>query len=108
MRYAVIKTGGKQYKVSEGEALLIEKIDGKEGEAVVFDEVLLLADEKKVKIGQPLVKGAKVKGTILSQVKGEKIRVAKFKSKSRYRRVKGHRQQLTKVQITKIYGKDKG
>lgn len=108
MRYAVIKTGGKQYKVSEGETLLVEKIDGKKDEAVVFNEVLLLADEKKVKIGQPQVEGAKVKGVILDQVKGEKIRVAKFRAKSRYRRVKGHRQRLTKVQITKIYGKDKG
>lgn len=108
MKYAVIKTAGKQYRVSEDEILLIEKIDGKEGEVVVFGEVLLLVDEKKVKIGQPLVKGAKIKATILGQIKGEKIRVAKFRAKSRYRKVKGHRQSLTKVKIVKIYGKDKG
>lgn len=104
MKYAVIRTGGKQYKVCEGEELLVEKIEAEKKKTVDFDEVLLLVDGKKVHLGQPLVKGVKVKAKILEQIKGEKIRVAKFRAKSRYRRVKGHRQRLTKVKIEKIYG----
>jgi len=104
MKYAVIKTGGKQYKVNEGDELLIEKIEAKEGDSLTLDQVLLLVDEKKVKVGQPLVKEAKVKVKILAQTKGEKIRVAKFRAKSRYRKVKGHRQRLTKIKIVKING----
>ncbi len=104
MKYAVIKTGGKQYKVSEGEELFIEKIAGKNGDSVVFDQVLLLVNEKKADIGRPLVEKAKVKAKILAQTRGKKIRVAKFKAKSRYRRVKGHRQALTQVKIEKIHG----
>ncbi|MBL7150873.1 50S ribosomal protein L21 [Candidatus Microgenomates bacterium] len=107
MKYAIIKICGKQYKVSEGEEILVEKLEAEKGEAVVFDEVLLLANEKTLKIGQPLVEKAKVKAKVLEQVKGEKIRVAKFRSKSKYRKVKGHRQRLTKIKIEKIYGKDK-
>lgn len=108
MKYTIIKIGGKQYKVSEGDELLVEKIEGKKGDSIVFDQVFLLVDDGKVNIGQPLVKGAKVGAKILEQTKGEKIRVVKFKAKSRYRRVKGHRQRLTKVKIERIYGKDKG
>ena len=104
MKYAVIKTGGKQYKVAEGDEIEIEKIDGEKGEKVVFEEVLLVVDDKEIKIGQPLVEKAKVKAEIVDQIKGEKIRVAKFRAKSRYRRVKGHRQRLTKVKIEKING----
>ncbi len=107
MKYAVIKTGGKQYRVSEGDELFIEKIEIEEGKSFAFDQVLLLVDEKKVEVGQPLVKGAKVKVKILAQVRGEKIRVAKFRAKSRYRKVKGHRQRLTKIKIEKIYGQNK-
>lgn len=107
MKYAVFKTGGKQYRVSEGEEIFVEKIPGKKGDSAVFDQVLLLVDDKTVDIGLPLIKGAKVKAKILEQAKGEKIRVAKFRAKSRYRRVKGHRQRLTKVKIEKIYGKGK-
>lgn len=102
MKYAIIRTGGKQYQVREEEALLVEKIEAEN--SVIFDEVLLLVDDKKVKIGQPRVEGAKVKAKILGQIKGEKIRVAKFKAKSRYRKVKGHRQRLTKVKIERVYG----
>lgn len=107
MKYAVVKTSGKQYKVSEGEEILVEKIGAKEGDSIVFDQVFLLIDDKKVEIGQPLVKRARVKAKILEQLKGEKIRVAKFRAKSRYRKVKGHRQRLTKVKIEKIYGQNK-
>lgn len=102
MKYAIIRTGGKQYQVKGGEELLVEKIEA--AKTVVFDEVLLLVEDKEVKIGQPRVEGAKVKAKIIEQIKGEKIRVAKFRAKSRYRRVKGHRQRLTKVKIEKIYG----
>lgn len=107
MKYAVIRTGGKQYKVVEGEEILVEKLPGEKGDSVVFDQVLLLVDDKKIDIGQPLVEKAGVKAKVLEQAKGEKIRVVKFKAKSRYRRVKGHRQRLTKVKIGKMYGKDK-
>ncbi len=100
--YAVIKTGGKQYKVSEGEILEIDKIEGKADQKIDFSDVLLVADSDKAEIGQPLVTGAKVEAKIIDQVKGEKIRVARFKSKVRYRKVRGFRAQLTKVQIEKI------
>ena len=100
--YAVIKTGGKQYKVSEGEILEIDKIEGKKDQKIDFSDVLLVADGDKVEIGQPMVLEAKVTAKIIDQVKGEKIRVARFKSKVRYRKVKGFRAQLTKVQIEKI------
>ena len=107
MKYAIIRTGGKEYKVSEGEEILIEKLSGKKGDSVVFDQVLLLVDDKKIDIGQPLVEKARVKAKVLEQAKGEKIRVVKFRAKSRYRRVKGHRQKLTKIRIEKVYGKGK-
>jgi large subunit ribosomal protein L21 len=109
MKYAVIKTGGKQYRVAEGDEIEIEKIDTPEGKTLTFDEVLLLVDDKKTKIGQPKVARAKVKAKVLSHLakvlshlKGKKIRVATYKAKSRYRRVKGHRQQLTRVKISSI------
>ncbi len=104
MKYAVIQTGGKQYRVSEGDELLVEKIEAEKGAQIDFDQVLLVAGDKKIMVGQPLVAGAKVKAKVLDQVKGEKIRVAKFRAKSRYRKVKGHRQRLTKIKIIKING----
>lgn len=100
--YAVIKTGGKQYKVSEGEILEIDKIEGKKDQKINFSDVLLVADGDKVEIGQPQVPEAKVTAKIIDQVQGEKIRVARFKSKVRYRKVRGFRAQLTKVKIEKI------
>lgn len=102
MKYAVIRTGGKQYKVSEGDVLEIEKIEGKEKDKIVLDQVLLVRQEKKLLIGKPFLAKAKVKAEILAQFKDKKIRVAKFKAKSRYRRVRGHRQQKTKIKILKI------
>jgi len=102
MKYAVIQTGGKQYKVSEGKTLEVEKLPGKAKAKLTFDKVLLVVDGKKISLGQPLVKTAKVTAQILEQKKGDKIRVAKFKAKSRYRRVQGHRQLLTKLMINKI------
>jgi len=102
MKYAVIKIAGSQYKVSEGEELEVNKIDGDKGEKLTFDKILLVVDEKKRKIGNPLIKGAKVTAEILDQFKGKKIRVATYKAKSRYRRVIGHRSQLTKIRINEI------
>jgi large subunit ribosomal protein L21 len=99
---AVIKTGGKQYLVSPGSKIKIEKIAGKEGKETTFKEVLLLEKNKKVEIGTPLVKGAKVVGKILSQGKDKKVIVFKYKPKTRYKKKTGHRQLFTEVEITKI------
>jgi len=99
--FAVIKTGGKQYKVQEGDVLSIEKLETKEGE-VVFDDVLLVANDKDVKVGKPNVSGAKVQAKVLEEGKGKKKMVFRYHSKTRYRKKKGHRQPYTKVQITKI------
>ncbi|MCL5435004.1 MAG: 50S ribosomal protein L21 [Patescibacteria group bacterium] len=101
MKYAVIKTGGKQYRVSEGDIIEVDKLDVKEN-SVVFDNVLLLVSDENVQIGKPLVQNAKVKAKLLEQKRGAKIRVAKFKSKVRYRRASGFRAELSKIQIEKI------
>lgn len=101
--YAIIKTGGKQYNVEEGKVITIEKLDVSEGDKVTFDEVLFLSGDT-VKIGQPIVEGAKVIAKVLAQGKEKKIRIFKYKAKSNYRRRQGHRQPFTKVQIEKIEG----
>lgn len=101
MNYAIVKIGGKQYKVSEGDTLLVENLNSG-NENVTFDDVLLLVTEKTVKVGKPKVSGVKVKAKILKNLKGGKIRVAKFKSKVRYRRVTGFRPTLTQIKIEKI------
>ena len=98
--FAVIKTGGKQYKVAEGDVLRVEKLESKDGN-VVFDEVLLVVNGE-VKLGQPVVSGAKVSAKVLEEGKGEKKMVFKFKSKTRQHKKKGHRQPYTKIEITKI------
>ena len=99
--YAIIATGGKQYRVSEGDVIYIEKIDAQVDSTVSFD-VLLVENEGDVKVGTPIVEGAKVEGKVVGQVRGEKIVVFKYKSKKNYRRKQGHRQPYTKVEITKI------
>ena len=99
---AVIKTGGKQYIVSPGQKIRIEKLDVAEGKEVVFPEVLVLEKQNKVEIGAPLVEGAKVTGKVLRQGKGKKVIVFKYKSKTRYKKRKGHRQPFSEVEITKI------
>lgn len=101
-KLAVIKTGGKQYRVAVGQKLKIEKIPGKAGDKVLFDQVLLVADDKDVKIGQPLVRDAKAEAKILSQGRAKKIVVMKFKAKTRQKTKKGHRQPFTEIEITKI------
>ena len=99
--YAVIATGGKQYRVKEGDVLCIEKIDAEVDSVVSFD-VLLLGEGDEVKVGAPTVAGAKVEAKVLGQVKGEKIVVYKYKSKKNYHRKQGHRQPYTKIEITKV------
>ena len=99
--YAIIATGGKQYRVSEGDVIYIEKIDAQVDSTVSFD-VLLVGNDGDVKIGTPVVEGVKVEGKVVGQIRGEKIVVYKYKSKKNYRRKKGHRQPYTKVEITKI------
>lgn len=97
---AVIETGGKQYTLTEGAVLTVEKLPGaKVGDTVTFDKVLLLDDGKTTKFGTPFLKGVSVTATLESEGKGKKIRVAKFKAKSRYSRVLGHRQAYSKVKI---------
>ncbi len=103
MKAAVIRTGGKQYRVTEGDVIEIEKIAGDKGAKVEFDEVLLVGGDK-VKVGKPTVKGAKVAGEIVGQERGDKIVVFKFKRRKKYRRKAGHRQEHTQVKITGIAG----
>ncbi|RMH43310.1 MAG: 50S ribosomal protein L21 [Deltaproteobacteria bacterium] len=100
--YAVIQTGGKQYKVQPGDTVVVEKLPGQAGDAVAFDEVLLVADEEKVAVGRPLVEGAQVTGEIVEQGLGEKLIVYKFKRRKNYRRKTGHRQQYTAVKINDV------
>lgn len=101
-KFAVVKIGSSQYKVTEGEELEVEKIDGKKGEILNFNEVLLFVEGDKIEIGQPTVKGLRIEGEIIDQIKGKKIRVATYKAKTGYRRVKGFRPLLTKIKIRKI------
>ena len=102
--FAVIKTGGKQYKVSKGDVVKIEKLTGeyKEGDKVTFEEVLLTDDGKATKVGTPNVSGAKVEGKITEIGRDPKISVIRFRPKSRYHKKRGHRQPFFKVEITKI------
>ena len=102
--YAIIKTGGKQYKVAEGDEVIVEKLEVAEEESVTFEEVLAIVDGENVKIGQPTVQGAKVSGKVVKNGKGPKIRIFKFKHKTNYRRRAGHRQPFTKVKVEKIEG----
>lgn len=101
MKYAVITTGGKQYRVSEGDTIAVERLTAGVG-PYSFENVLLSVADNDVLIGNPFVAGWSVQGNVLENVRGEKIRVSKFKAKARYRRVTGHRQALTRVQIEKI------
>lgn len=100
--YAVVETGGKQYRVTVGQTIEVEKLPFAVGERVELDKVLLVADGDEVKVGQPTVKGAKVLATVVEHGKGKKIIVFKYKPKERYRRKKGHRQAYTRLRIEKI------
>ena len=100
--YAVIMSGGKQYRVSEGDLIRVEKLEAELGAPVEFSNVLLVKTDDETFIGQPLVEGASVTGTLESQGKDEKILVFKYKKKKQYRRTRGHRQQHSEVRIEKI------
>ncbi|MGL5513381.1 MAG: 50S ribosomal protein L21 [Sporomusa sp.] len=101
--YAIIETGGKQYRVTEGDVLSIEKIEVAEGQSVDFDRVLTVVKDGEVIIGKPLIADAKVTAEVMSHGKGKKILVFKYKAKSNYRRRQGHRQPFTKIRIEKIF-----
>jgi large subunit ribosomal protein L21 len=100
--YAVVSSGGKQYKVQQGETLKVEKISGEVGSPVSFDRVLMYSDGENVKVGQPVLEDATVTGHIVEQGKAKKILVFKYKRRKRYRRKQGHRQQFTAVKIDSI------
>ncbi|MBQ8653928.1 MAG: 50S ribosomal protein L21 [Clostridia bacterium] len=99
--YAIISAGNKQYRVSQGETIYIDKVNLEDGSAISFD-ALLVENEGEIKVGNPVVEGAKVEGKVIAQVKGEKIKIYKYKSKKNYHRRAGHRQPYTKVEITAI------
>ncbi|SHM61850.1 LSU ribosomal protein L21P [Caldanaerovirga acetigignens] len=100
--YAIIETGGKQYRVSEGDVIRVEKLSAQEGEMIELDQVLAVSDGEKFMVGQPVLENAKVKATVLKHGKGKKIIVFKYKPKKNYRRKKGHRQPYTEIKIEKI------
>ena len=100
--YAVIATGGKQYRVAEGDVIFVEKLEGELDEQVVFSDVLTVVEDGNVKFGTPYLEGAKVTAKVVKQGKDNKILVYKYKSKANYRRKQGHRQPYTKVTIEKI------
>ena len=100
--YAVIKTGGKQYRVAQGDEVKFEKLPGEAGEKVMFDRVLLTSDGEKVQLGQPYIENSEVIGSIIRQGKNRKIVVFKYKRRKGYRKKRGHRQQFTLVRIEDI------
>lgn len=100
--YAIFQTGGKQYRVSEGDVITVEKIAANEGDVVTFDQVLTVVNDADVKVGTPVVEGAKITAKVEKQGKARKILVFKYKAKSNYRRRQGHRQPFTKLTIEKI------
>lgn len=103
--YAVIKTGGKQYKVATGDKLKVEKLIGDVGSKVVIDKVLLIADGEKATIGAPLVAGATVSATVVSHGRADKVMIFKFRRRKHYRKTQGHRQSFTEIQIDAIAAK---
>ena len=103
--YAVIKTGGKQYRVEKGDKLKVEKLDAEAGKSVTLDEVVMVSDGKTVTTGAPMVAGASVKATVLEQMRNKKIVIFKKKRRHNYRRKAGHRQHQTVIEITDIAAK---
>ena len=100
--HAIIETGGKQYKVTEGDTLFIEKLEAEAGQAITFDKVLAILDGNKATFGAPVVEGASVAATVVKNGKGKKVRIFKYNPKKGYRKRQGHRQPYTKVQIGAI------
>ena len=102
MKHAIIETGGKQYRVAEGDVIFVEKLNAEAGETVKFDRVLAVIDEDSSVFGTPVVEGAVVTGSVVKNGRGKKVRVYKMKPKKGYQRLQGHRQPYTKVQIESI------
>ena len=102
--YAVIETGGKQYRVQEGDKIFVEKLEANAGDVINFDKVLLVSGDGNTKVGKPFVEGVTVTGNVLAQGKAKKIIVFKYKAKKDYRKKQGHRQPFTKIEIGKING----
>ncbi|MFA5939434.1 MAG: 50S ribosomal protein L21 [Sinimarinibacterium sp.] len=102
--YAVIKTGGKQYKVAPGETLKVETLDAEVGKMIAFDEVLMIANGEQLKVGAPMVAGGSVKAEVLAHGRGDKVRIVKHRRRKHYHREQGHRQNFTEVKITEILG----
>ena len=102
--YAVVRTGGKQFRVTPGQAVRVEKLDGGVGDSIELSEVLMVGGEGESRVGTPLVTGAKVVGTITAQGRGEKIIVFKMKRRTGYRRKQGHRQYFTEIRVDSIEG----
>ena len=102
--YAVIRSGGKQYRVSQGGSLRVERLAGDVGASITLDDVLMIGGEGDVKIGTPKVDGAQITGTIMAQGRGDKIRVFKMKRRKGYRRTQGHRQDYTEIRVDEIRG----
>ncbi len=102
--YAVIETGGKQYRVSQGQRIKVEKLDAAAGDTVNLDKVLMLANGEDVKIGAPYIKGGQVTATVSSHGRGDKVRIVKFRRRKHYRKSQGHRQDYTEIEITAISG----
>jgi large subunit ribosomal protein L21 len=100
--YAVIATGGKQYRVSEGAVLRVEKLEAEEGANIEFDRVLLVGDGDAVSVGKPFLEGGRVQAVVMAQGKARKVEIVKFRRRQNYRRTKGHRQNFTQVKITGI------
>ena len=100
--YAVIATGGKQYRVAQGDVIQIEKLDAEEGASIDFDNVLMVGEGEDVKIGAPYVEGSKVTATVTSQMRGEKIEIMKFRRRKHHQKKTGHRQYLTQIEIKEI------
>ena len=102
MAYAIFKTGGKQYRVSEGDKIDVEKLDAKVGDTLTFDEVLLQGEGDKVEVGAPFVKGAKVTAEVVDQYRAKKVVAFKFKRRKGHHKTKGHRRHLTRLQIKSV------
>lgn len=102
--YAVIATGGKQYRVAQGDVIRVEKLEGAEGSSIDFDNVLMVGEGESVKVGTPYVEGGKVSATIKAHGRGEKVEIVKFRRRKHHRKQMGHRQDYTEVEITGIAG----
>ena len=102
MSYAVVKTGGKQYRVAEGDIVEVEKIVANEGDSVELDQVLMVVDGTNVTVGAPFIEGAKVTAKVCSHGRGDKVRIIKFRRRKHYRRQAGHRQHFTQLEVTGI------